>query len=101
MQKKSDIQLTRGRTIFGCIQIKTNRLILKFADANMMILIAWEDFIPAKKEVVIGGFDFLDDWIIRGEMFNALPKAICEKPQDQFRRRVSLCRRKSLESICF
>ena len=34
----------------------------------------WEDFIPAKKEVVIGGFDFLDDWMIRGELSNALPK---------------------------
>ena len=34
----------------------------------------WEEFIPAKKEVVIGGFDFLDDWMIRGEMSNALPK---------------------------
>ena len=34
----------------------------------------WEDFIPAKKEVVIGGFDFLDNWMIRGEMANALPK---------------------------
>jgi oligopeptidase B len=35
---------------------------------------SWEDFIPAKKEVVIGGFDFLDDWMIRGEMSNALLK---------------------------
>jgi oligopeptidase B len=34
----------------------------------------WEDFIPAKKEVVIGSFNFLDDWMIRGEMSNALPK---------------------------
>ncbi len=34
----------------------------------------WENFIPAKKEVIIGGFDFLDDWMIRGEMSNALPK---------------------------
>ena len=34
----------------------------------------WEDFIPAKKEVVIGGFDLLDDWMIRGEMSNALSK---------------------------
>ena len=33
-----------------------------------------EDFISAKKEVIIGGFDFLDDWMIRGEMSNALPK---------------------------
>ena len=35
---------------------------------------SWEDFIPAKKEVVIGGFDLLDDWMIRGEMSNALSK---------------------------
>ena len=34
----------------------------------------WEDFIPAKKEVIIGGFDFMDDWMIRGETSNALPK---------------------------
>ena len=34
----------------------------------------WEDFIPAKKEVVIGGLEFLDNWIIRSEMSNALPK---------------------------
>ena len=34
----------------------------------------WEDFIPAKKEVIIGGYDFLDDWMIRGETSNALPK---------------------------
>ena len=35
---------------------------------------AWEDFVPSKKEVIIGGFDFLDDWMIRGEMSNALSK---------------------------
>jgi len=34
----------------------------------------WEDFIPSKKEVIIGGFDLLDDWMIRGEVSNALPK---------------------------
>jgi len=34
----------------------------------------WEEFIPAKKEVVIGGLEFLDNWIIRGEMSNALPR---------------------------
>ena len=34
----------------------------------------WEDFIPAKKEVVIGSFDFLENWMIRGELSNALPK---------------------------
>jgi len=34
----------------------------------------WEDFIPAKKEVVIGSLEFLDDWIIRSELSNALTK---------------------------
>ena len=35
---------------------------------------SWEDFVLSKKEVVIGGFDFLDNWMIRGEMSNALSK---------------------------
>ncbi len=34
----------------------------------------WKDFIPSKKEVIIGEFDFLDDWMIRSEMSDALPK---------------------------
>jgi len=35
---------------------------------------SWKDFIPAKKEVVVGGFEFLDDWMIRSEISNALSK---------------------------
>ncbi len=34
----------------------------------------WEDFIPARKEVIIGGFLMLKDWMIRSEVSNALPK---------------------------
>ena len=34
----------------------------------------WEDFIPAKKGVLIGGLTFLNDYIIRAEKSNALPK---------------------------
>ncbi len=33
-----------------------------------------EIFIPAKKETVIGGLDFLDDYIIRSEKADAIPK---------------------------
>ena len=33
-----------------------------------------EVFIPAKKETVIGGFEFLDDYIIRSEKSDAIPK---------------------------
>tara|TARA_B100000686_G_scaffold231553_1_gene239127 strand:- start:1065 stop:3164 length:2100 start_codon:yes stop_codon:yes gene_type:complete len=32
------------------------------------------DFIPAKKEAIIGSFSFLDNWMIRSETLNALPK---------------------------
>ncbi len=33
-----------------------------------------EVFIPAKKETVIGGFEFLDDYILRSEKSDAVPK---------------------------
>jgi Protease II len=33
-----------------------------------------EEFIPAKKETVIGGFEFLDNFILRGEKSDAIPK---------------------------
>ncbi|MDA9624395.1 prolyl oligopeptidase family serine peptidase [Pelagibacteraceae bacterium] len=33
-----------------------------------------EEFIPSKKETVIGDLDFLDDFIIRGEKSDAIPK---------------------------
>ena len=46
----------------------------KICKCNHENIESWEDFIPAKKEVIIGGFDFLDDWMIRGEVSNALPK---------------------------
>jgi oligopeptidase B len=34
----------------------------------------WEDYIPAKEEVLIGGFIFLKNWMIRSEMIDAMPK---------------------------
>ena len=34
----------------------------------------WETFIPAKSETLIGGLTFLNDWIIRSEVSNALGK---------------------------
>tara|TARA_B100000282_G_scaffold275956_1_gene233703 strand:- start:6 stop:2090 length:2085 start_codon:yes stop_codon:yes gene_type:complete len=33
-----------------------------------------EEYIPAKKETVIGGFEFLDNYIIRSEKSDAIPK---------------------------
>ena len=33
-----------------------------------------EEFIPAKKETVIGGIDFLDDYFLRSEKSDAVPK---------------------------
>ncbi len=34
----------------------------------------WETYIPAKNEVLIGGLTFLNNWIIRSEISNALGK---------------------------
>ena len=34
----------------------------------------WQSYIPAKKEVLIGGLSFLKNWIIRSETSNALDK---------------------------
>ena len=34
----------------------------------------WETFIPEKKETLIGGLTFLENWIIRSEVSNALGK---------------------------
>ncbi len=34
----------------------------------------WEEYIPAKDEVLIGGFSLLNDWMIRSETIDALPK---------------------------
>ncbi|MBA1338572.1 MAG: oligopeptidase B [Pelagibacterales bacterium] len=45
--------------------------ILRCKINNINIL---EEFIPAKKETVIGSLDFLDDFILRGEKSDAIPK---------------------------
>jgi oligopeptidase B len=34
----------------------------------------WEDYIPSKEEVLIGGFIFLNNWMLRSEKVDAIPK---------------------------
>ena len=34
----------------------------------------WVDFVPAKNGVLVGGLTFLKNWIIRGEVSDALQK---------------------------
>ncbi len=34
----------------------------------------WEDYIPAKEEVLIGGFVLLNNWMVRSERVDAIPK---------------------------
>jgi oligopeptidase B len=36
----------------------------------------WEDYIPAKDEVLIGGFIFLNNWMVRSERVDAKPKLL-------------------------
>ena len=40
----------------------------------------WQEFIPAKDEVLIGNLAFLNNWIIRSETSNALGKLIIRNP---------------------
>ena len=47
---------------------------IKFLDVKLMILDKLEEFIPAKKETIIGGLEFLDDFIVRSEKSDAIPK---------------------------
>jgi len=41
----------------------------------------WKIFIPAKNEVLIGGLVFLNDWIIRSEISDAIGKLILRDPK--------------------
>ena len=60
----------------GYFYVHTNKdardyKILRCANDNINKL---EEFIPAKKETVIGNLDFLDNFIIRGEKSDAIPQ---------------------------
>ena len=46
-----------------------------------------EEFVPPKKETVIGGLDFLDDYIIRAEKSDAIPKLYVRNINTNERRR--------------
>ena len=35
---------------------------------------SWEEVVPAKAEVLVGGFTMLKKWMVRSETINALPK---------------------------
>ena len=46
----------------------------KIANTNDISFVKWESYIPAKDETLIGGLTFLNNWIIRSEVTNALGK---------------------------
>ena len=43
----------------------------------------WEIYIPPKKEVLIGGLVFLDNWILRSEISNALGKLYVKNKENE------------------
>ena len=43
---------------------------------------AWEEVVPAKDEVLVGGFIMLNNWMIRSETLNALPKLFVRNLKD-------------------
>ena len=65
--------MTLGRVIFICIRTKGARD-YKILRCKVDEIDNLEIFIPPKKETVIGDLDFLDDYIIRGEKSDAIPK---------------------------
>ena len=46
----------------------------KIDKTNDISFVRWESYIPAKDETLIGGLTFLNNWIIRSEVTNALGK---------------------------
>ena len=46
----------------------------KIDKTNDVSFVKWESYIPAKDETLIGGLTFLNNWIIRSEVTNALGK---------------------------
>ena len=46
----------------------------KIDKTNDISFVKWESYIPAKDETLIGGLTFLNNWIIRSEVTNALGK---------------------------
>ena len=46
----------------------------KICKCNHENINQWEDFIPASNGVLVGGFDLLNDWMIRSEIRDALSK---------------------------
>jgi oligopeptidase B len=51
----------------------------------------WEAFIPAKKETLIGGLTFLNDWIIRSETSEALDKLFIINIKDEKEEELIFC----------
>ena len=60
----------------GCFYMHTNKDAedFKIDKTNDISFVKWESYIPAKNETLIGGLIFLNNWIIRSEVTNALGK---------------------------
>ena len=50
-----------------------------------------KEFVPSKKEVIIGGFIFLENWMIRNEVSNALPKLFVRNLKDNKEEELIFC----------
>ncbi len=56
----------------------------KISRCNHKNIGEWKDFIPAKNGVLVGGLSFLNDWIIRTEMSDALQKVFVRNIKTNF-----------------
>ena len=75
-KRKNEIRYAIDFWKDGYIYIHTNDDAedFKIARCEHEKLNKWEDFVPAKNSVLIGGLIFLKDWILRTEISDALAK---------------------------
>jgi oligopeptidase B len=57
----------------------------------------WKPYIPAKDEVLIGGLTFLNNWIIRGEISNALGKIYVKNLESKIEKEIEFTDEKVID----
>tara|TARA_B100002051_G_scaffold273069_1_gene311106 strand:- start:118 stop:2193 length:2076 start_codon:yes stop_codon:yes gene_type:complete len=58
----------------------------------------WEEYVSAKNEVLIGGLIFLNDWIIRSEVSNALGKIFVKNVNTNIEEEIKFTNEKVIDS---
>ena len=82
--------------IFIITQIKMQK-ILKLIFVIDLEIQNWKPYIPAKDEVLIGGLTFLNNWIIRSEISNALGKIFVKNLETKIEKEIEFTDEKVID----